>query len=167
MEKEYSEEEMNFREEMHDKILDLMADRDYKPSRYKEFRHFFDIKPEEEDMFINLLNDMEDEVSIIKTKNNRYMLPPDNVLVGTYLSTRRGFGFVRVEGYQQDFFISARDSINAFHEDNDYMSKHYWIIDSSGNLTKDNLHITNNSLINNDIDTCLDNLLRLEGQQCQ
>lgn len=56
---------------------------------------------------------------------------------------------------------------NAFHEDNDYMSKHYWIIDSSGNLTKDNLHITNNSLINNDIDTCLENLLRLEGQQCQ
>ena len=117
MEKEYSEEELSFREVMHDKILDLMADREYKPSRYKEFRHFFDIKPEEEDWFVNLLNDMEDEVSIVKTKNNRYMLPPDNVLVGTYLSTRRGFGFVRVEGYQQDFFISARDSINAFHED--------------------------------------------------
>ena len=116
-EEEYSEEELQFREVMHEKILDLMADKNYRPARFRELKGFFDIKSEEEEMFLKLLDDMEDEVSIIKTKNNRYMLPPDNVLVGTYMSTRRGYGFVRVEGYQDDFFVSARDSLNAFHDD--------------------------------------------------
>lgn len=56
---------------------------------------------------------------------------------------------------------------NAFCEDNEYMSSHYLIIDSEGNLTRDNLHISNNSIIDNDIDSCLENLTGLEGRQCQ
>ncbi len=114
---EYTEEETAFREEMHEKILDHMAEKDYRPARFKELKNFFDIDDEDEDKFLGLLNEMEDEVSIVKTKNNRYMLPPDNVLVGTYLSTRRGFGFVSVEGYTDDFFIPTKDSLNAFHDD--------------------------------------------------
>ncbi len=114
---EYSEQEQAFRDEMHEKILDAMAMKDYRPMRFKDLKSLFDIRSDEEDMFLRLLNDMEDEVSIVKTKNNRYMLPPENVLVGTYMSTRRGFGFVRVEGYKDDFFISERDSLNAFHDD--------------------------------------------------
>lgn len=114
---EYTEEETAFREEMHEKILDHMAEKDYRPARFKELKNYFDIDDEDEDKFLGLLNEMEDEVSIVKTKNNRYMLPPDNVLVGTYLSTRRGFGFVSVEGYTDDFFIPTKDSLNAFHDD--------------------------------------------------
>ncbi len=113
----YTEEELAFREEMHEKILDRMAEKDFKPARYKELKNYFEIDDEDDDKFLALLNEMEDEVSIVKTKNNRYMLPPDNVLVGTYLSTRRGFGFVSVEGYSEDFFIPAKDCLNAFHDD--------------------------------------------------
>ena len=114
---EYSEEELAFREDLHERLLDRMAEKDYKPSRYKELKNFFEIDDEDDDKFLKLLTDMEDEVSIVKTKNNRYMLPPDNVLVGTFLSTRRGFGFVSVEGYSDDFFIPLKDSLNAFHDD--------------------------------------------------
>ena len=52
-------------------------------------------------------------------------------------------------------------------EDNDYMSKHYLIIDSEGNLSKNNLHLTENSLLNNSVDECLENLTGLEGPICQ
>lgn len=55
----------------------------------------------------------------------------------------------------------------AFCEDNDYMKEHYIIIDSEGNLSKDNLHITNNSLLTNTVNECLNNLEGLERHICQ
>ena len=37
---EYTEEETAFREEMHEKILDHMAEKDYRPARFKELKNF-------------------------------------------------------------------------------------------------------------------------------
>ena len=36
---------------------------------------------------------------------------------GTYISNAKGFGFVEIEGMDQDLFISAKDTLNAFHKD--------------------------------------------------
>lgn len=36
---------------------------------------------------------------------------------GTYISNAKGFGFVEIEGLDQDLFISAKDTLNAFHKD--------------------------------------------------
>lgn len=47
------------------------------------------------------------------------------------------------------------------------MRTNYLIIDSEGNLSKNNLHITNNSLLKNTIEDCLENLKGLEGLLCQ
>lgn len=47
---------------------------------------------------------------------------------------------------------------NVVFEDNDYMASSYLIIDSEGNLSKDNLHILNNSLLNNSIEECLEKI---------
>lgn len=46
---------------------------------------------------------------------------------------------------------------NVFFEDNDYMKSHYIIIDSSGNLSRNNLHIDNNSLLEKSLEECLSN----------
>lgn len=56
---------------------------------------------------------------------------------------------------------------NVLFEDNDFMKISYLIIDSEGNLSKNNLHITDNSLLNNTVEYCLENLKGLEGQLCQ
>lgn len=49
-------------------------------------------------------------------------------------------------------------------EDNDYMANNYLIIDSEGNLTNNNLHNFENSLLDNSFEECLNNLKGLEGQ---
>ena len=36
---------------------------------------------------------------------------------GTYISNKKGFGFVEVEGLDDDIFIPSKDSLNAFHLD--------------------------------------------------
>lgn len=56
---------------------------------------------------------------------------------------------------------------NSFAEDNDYMKSSYIIIDSEGNLTKNNLHLTNNSILEKEVSECFENLKRLEEQSCQ
>ena len=111
---EYTEKEL----EMYEKLKTQMSENNYRPLKYKELCYLYDISSEEDKTdFLNLLNKLCDEVKLIKTKNDRYMLPPRGVMVGIYNSTRRGFGFVTVEGYDEDFFIPAKDSLNAFHGD--------------------------------------------------
>ena len=43
---------------------------------------------------------------------------------------------------------------NIVFEDNDYMKSSYIIIDSDGNLSKNNLHLSDNSIIKNNISLC-------------
>lgn len=103
--------------EIKEKVERVLSDPAYKPARFKDLAYLLSVKEEDRDAFLSLLNQMVAEGQILKTKNNRYMKMPDQVLTGTYLSTKRGFGFVRVEGVPEDFFIPGRDSLNAFHGD--------------------------------------------------
>ena len=104
--------------EIYENMVDIMSKSDYRPLKYKELCSLYDITDaEDKDAFLGYLSDLCNEVKLIKTKNERYMLPPKNVLTGTFLSTRSGFGFVRVEGYDEDFFVSEKDSLDAFHGD--------------------------------------------------
>ncbi|MDE7100497.1 MAG: hypothetical protein K2O05_01425, partial [Anaeroplasmataceae bacterium] len=43
-------------------------------------------------------------------------------------------------------------------EDNDYMKSNYIIIDSKGNMTKNNLHVENNSIFHKSVSNCLEHL---------
>lgn len=111
---EYTEKE----NEIYESFKELMSKNDYRPLKFKELCYMYEVDTEEKKAaFLDYLNKLCDDVLLIKTKNNRYMLPPKDMLTGTFSSTRRGFGFVTVEGYEEDFFVSAKDSLNAFHGD--------------------------------------------------
>ena len=45
------------------------------------------------------------------------MLMPGDTHVGVFTGNRKGFGFVTVEGFDEDFFIHAKDTANAFEGD--------------------------------------------------
>ena len=53
---------------------------------------------------------------VTKTKVNR---EKKNIITytGTYISNQKGFGFVEIEGMDEDLFIPQRDSMNAFYKD--------------------------------------------------
>jgi len=100
-----------------DEIFALMEDKSYTPLKYKELCESLGVPEEDKKEFFDLLIRLEREVRLIKTKNNKYMPLPKNMLVGTFMSTRKGFGFVRVDGYEDDFFVSIRDTLDAFDGD--------------------------------------------------
>lgn len=65
-----------------------------------------------------------------KIKTNK---KDNNYLEGQFISNRRGFGFVRVEGYKEDFFISEKNTMGAFYNDKVLILPLY---DNSGKRTE-------------------------------
>ena len=106
------------REESKKILLDLFGEKDYRPMRYKELCYFLQLTSEEDkQLLLDSLDELQDEYKIIKTRNNRFMLTPKDTHVGIFTGNRRGFGFVTVEGCDEDFFIHAKDTANAFEGD--------------------------------------------------
>ena len=109
---EYSDSEL----EIYESFKKRMSASDYRPLKFKELCSLYDMEDVKDD-FLDYINRLCDDVKLIKTKNNRYMLPPKDMLVGIYSGTSRGFGFVTVEGFDEDFFIPGKETLNAFHGD--------------------------------------------------
>ena len=105
-------------EEKKQAILLIMSSKDYKPMRFKELTYLLGLQSEEDKQeLLDILDALTEDFKIIKTRNNRYMLTPKDTHVGIYTGNRKGYGFVTVEGYADDFFIHAKDTANAFEGD--------------------------------------------------
>ncbi len=104
-------------EEKKQMILDFFQDKSFKPMKFKELCYVLDVKPEDRERLMEVLNALLNEYKITKTKNGKYMKMPENMLTGTFVGNKRGFGFVTVEGMDEDFFVHEKDSMNAFHGD--------------------------------------------------
>ena len=66
---------------------------------------------------LKTLEEMEKSLKIFKTKKNKYILFSDSHLkVGTYLATKKNFGFVDIEG-DEDIFIAPPYTSDAIHGD--------------------------------------------------
>ena len=86
-------------------ICELVADEQYVPMKEKELAAFMQVTPADKGMFREVLGALLSEGKIQLTKQGRYVKPDANRPVGTFISHARGFGFVEVEGYEEDFFI--------------------------------------------------------------
>ena len=92
-------------DEWKERLQVFLHAKDYKPLKLKELCFLMEIKGDDRDDFLELLNTMEREGAIVRTKQNRYMPLPKGILTGDFMGSRKGYGFVRVEGYDEDFFI--------------------------------------------------------------
>lgn len=108
---------MSIREERKKKICDLMEDAFYVPMKEKELAILMQVAPEEREEFKCILNELLLEGKIMITRRGKYQKAEVNVLTGTFLGNMKGFGFVEVEGAEEDFFVSEKDTLGAFHKD--------------------------------------------------
>ena len=102
-----------------EKILELMASKDYKPMLKEELLVKFDIPIEFKKEFFKILKDLEKEGLIIKSTNERYAkIDTDFLVVGKLQGHERGFGFVMPEERENpDVYISAESMNGAMHGD--------------------------------------------------
>lgn len=106
-------------EDIKSKLIEFMRETAYKPMSMKELAHIFDIKKAYIDEFKKNLNDLEQEGVIVKNNKNLYGATEKMGLVlGTFESNARGFGFViRKDGDINDVFVPAVLVNGAMHGD--------------------------------------------------
>ena len=102
---------------MQDKILELLK-KDNRAYSVTEINDALGLKTVDElKELLKALNEMEDNLKLYRTKHDGYMLFNNSHLkIGTMLATKKGYGFVDIEG-DEDVFIAPTNMNNAIHGD--------------------------------------------------
>lgn len=106
--------------ELRDKILAFMRTEAYKPLSAEDLAESMGLKGKELGELWSLLDEMEANAEIIKTRFGKYGVPERmNLVVGKFVATTRGYGFVIPENPTEEghVFIAAGDMLNAMHND--------------------------------------------------
>lgn len=100
-------------------ICELVEDEFYVPMKEKELAVFMQVKPEERADLKQILEELLAEGKLQITKRGKYLKGDGKAegLIGTFISNARGFGFVEIEGREQDLFIPESEVNGAFHLD--------------------------------------------------
>lgn len=109
------QEEM--RKQRESMILSFVEDKGYRPIRSREMAGILRIPKEERQDFRGILDSLVEGGKIEIDRRGFIRLPRTASCVGEFMATRRGFGFVRVEGEENDIFIPEIYCSNAFHGD--------------------------------------------------
>ena len=104
-------------EEQEQKILDLMKDDEYRPMKAKEIAMIMRVPKKEYNDFLEVLGKLELEFKIEKNRKNRYKITEKTYYDGIYRKNQKGFGFVRIEGQEDEIYISKENSLNALNGD--------------------------------------------------
>lgn len=104
-------------EEHRQTILDLMNDELYVPMKEKELAIILQVEPEDRAELKAVLNSLLTEGLITISKRGKYTKQDVRPLTGIFISHQKGFGFVEVEGVEEDYFIPAEYTGGAFHQD--------------------------------------------------
>jgi ribonuclease R len=102
-----------------EKILAFMKEEAYKPLLMQELMTVLDVPKEDREQFISIMDELEADGKIIKTKKNRYGVPERmGLVVGRFQGNERGFGFVIPDDETiADIFIPMDDAQGAMHND--------------------------------------------------
>lgn len=102
-----------------EKILAFMREEAYKPMMLEELALIFDINKNEWKEFSRVLEEMEAEGLIMKTRKNKYGVPERmNLVVGKLQGHPKGFGFVIPENTElADVYIPAENLNGAMNND--------------------------------------------------
>lgn len=98
-------------------LEELFSSQEYKPLKFKELVGFLQVpRGSKEDLKL-LLDQLISAGKIILDPQGRYRVPGDDIKVGTFSGTQRGFGFVIIEGEDEDIFVPGEATKGALHGD--------------------------------------------------
>ena len=98
-------------------ICDLVEEEFYVPMKEKELAIMLRVEPEDKPVFKKILQELLAEGKLQISKRGKYSKPEETVLVGTFISNKKGFGFIEVEGQKEDYFVGESCVHGAFHMD--------------------------------------------------
>lgn len=115
--KKYMESGNPVREKRKKIICDLVEDPVYVPMKEKELAMLLQVAREEREEFREILRELLAEGRLMLSLKGKYMKSNGRVLTGTFIGNANGFGFVEIEGREEDLFIPEDKTGGAFHKD--------------------------------------------------
>lgn len=104
--------------------MDLMKNELYLPMKEKELAVILQVEPEDRPLLKQALQELLAENKLQISKRGKYSLfdpkaaaAANQHLVGTFISHQKGFGFVEVDGREEDLFIPEGKTKGAYHLD--------------------------------------------------
>lgn len=95
-------------------ICELMEDRFYVPMKEKELAVFLQVAKEDREAFKQILDELLAEGKLEITKRGRYKKPEARFVTGTFIGNQKGFGFLEIEGMEEDLFVPESKVNGAF-----------------------------------------------------
>ena len=115
----HKEDHQDMREKRKNLICRLVEEEYYVPMKEKEIALFMQVDSSDRQELKEILDELVREGRLALTKRGKYMKGDGkpSELVGTFISNARGFGFVEIEGFDQDLYIPEEEVNGAFHRD--------------------------------------------------
>lgn len=107
-----------------------MQDKHYRPMKLKEMCSILGVPRRDREELKLVLDQLISEHEIDLDTKGRYKIADPDVLNGTFIGNMKGFGFVQVDGLENDFYISEENTMDALHGDKVAIRK---ISDERGN----------------------------------
>lgn len=107
-------------------LLDMMGEAFYKPMKLREIAMLLDIRKAERGELCEVLEALTEEGKVFIDEKGRYhkqnkkhslVHEQKNVKDGIFIGHPKGFGFVQIQGEEEDVFISEEDAGSALHQD--------------------------------------------------
>ncbi len=98
-------------------ICDLVNDQVYVPMKEKELAMFLQVAREDREELRQVLQELLAEGKLSLTAKGKYVKSGGRFLSGRFISNAKGFGFVEIEGRQEDLYIPEDRTGGAFHGD--------------------------------------------------
>ena len=98
-------------------IIELFEDEMYIPMKEKELAVFLQVKKEDRDDLRFVLDELLKEGKISLSQKGKYIKAQPHIFQGIFISNAKGFGFVEVEGQEEDFYVPEQYVNGAFHKD--------------------------------------------------
>lgn len=124
---EYSGAEAELLEQRKAMLVSLMNEEAYVPMKLKELAILLNVSKEQREELKQVLNLLLAEGKISVSKKGKFGKAEAFALVGVFSGNARGFGFVAIEGQEEDVFIPADRTGGALHGDRVQI-----VIDSEG-----------------------------------
>ncbi|HIT89887.1 MAG TPA: ribonuclease R [Candidatus Merdenecus merdavium] len=103
--------------ERKEKIYAFICDEHYVPMKIKQIAIVLQVPKEMRKELKQILDDLVSEGKVDLSGKGRYSKSEGNFVVGTFIAHPRGFGFVEIEGEEEDIFIGESDIHGAMHKD--------------------------------------------------
>ncbi len=104
-------------EERKRKVFRVIQDKHYKPLKQKELAFLLQVEQEDREEFRMILKELVDEGKVLLTKRGKYQSLSDVTKIGVFTGNAKGFGFVTVEGEEEDYFVPDYATKGAMHAD--------------------------------------------------